>query len=96
MAESLVQPAAEPTQLIENHEEALARIERTMQAGAITAADAFPAIFKRPIGEAEYGLALGEAVAHMNHLMHRDRAIRQPDAEGIWQFEAPVAASRRP
>lgn len=74
------------TQLIDNHVEALGRIEAAMTDGPITAADAFPAIFKRRIGASEYGLALGEAVAHMNHLMHQGRAAREPGADGTWRF----------
>lgn len=70
------------TQLIENHEEALTRIEGALGNGPMTAAQAFPAIFKRQIGQAEYGLALGEAVAHMNHLLHRGRVTRQETPSG--------------
>jgi glyoxylase-like metal-dependent hydrolase (beta-lactamase superfamily II) len=69
------------TQLIENHEHALARIEADLARGPLTAADAFPAIFRRPIGSGEYGLALGEAVAHMNHLLRTGRAARTASAE---------------
>jgi glyoxylase-like metal-dependent hydrolase (beta-lactamase superfamily II) len=76
------------TQLIENHQHALARIEADLQRGPLTAAEAFPAIFKRPIGASEYGLALGEAVAHMNHLVHQGRITRNPGSapEGAWKF----------
>jgi len=70
------------TQLIENHDEALGRIEEVLASGPMTAAEAFPAIFKRKIGDADYGLALGEAVAHMNHLLKQGRVSRQEDKNG--------------
>ncbi len=80
------------TQLIENHEHALARIEADLGRGPLTAVETFPAISKRPIGAGEYGLALGEAVAHMNHLLRTGRATREPDPDsgpepgGAWKF----------
>ncbi|MFQ5567095.1 MAG: MBL fold metallo-hydrolase, partial [Paracoccaceae bacterium] len=76
------------SQLIENHESALARIEAELAHGPLTAVEAFPAIFKRPIVAGEYGLALGEAVAHMNHLLHTGRVTRNPDSGpgGAWKF----------
>jgi glyoxylase-like metal-dependent hydrolase (beta-lactamase superfamily II) len=73
------------TQLIENHEHALARIEAALRLTPITAAEAFSAIFKRPIGASEYGLALGEAVAHMNHLHRTGRATRGAGEDGAWR-----------
>jgi len=74
------------TQLIENHESALARIEAEYRARPMTAVDAFQSIFKRPIGASEYGLALGEAVAHMNHLVQLGRAERRLSPDGAWRF----------
>ena len=40
-----------------------------------SAVECFDILFKRRIGPAEYGLALVEAVAHVNHL-RRSGAIR--------------------
>jgi len=73
-------------QLIENHEGALARIEAGLAGRPLTAAEAMPAIFRRPIGPGEFGLAIGEAVAHMNHLMRLGRVQRGEDAAGAWRF----------
>ena len=78
------------TQLIENHEHALNRIEDQLASGPATAAETFPAIFKRPIGASEYGLALGEAVAHLNRLMHAGRAARHSGPNGAWHFSRPA------
>jgi len=77
------------TQLIENHEGALGRIETEMCRRPVTAADTFDAIFKRPIGAGEYGLALGEAVAHMNRLHRAGRATREPRPDGAWLYRLP-------
>ena len=46
-----------------------------------------PPLFKRPIGEGEYGLALVEAVAHLNYLLHRGDVRRFLNDDGIWMWE---------
>lgn len=74
-------------QMIENHRGALDRLVDHLTRPR-TAAECFLPLFKRPIGEAEYGLALVEAVAHLNHLMHRGRAERELDANGAWMWRA--------
>jgi glyoxylase-like metal-dependent hydrolase (beta-lactamase superfamily II) len=72
-------------QMIENHEGALRRLRKHLESGPITACECFPPLFKRPIGEAEYGLALVEAVAHLNHLLHKGEVTRTRRAEdGAW------------
>ena len=76
------------TQLIENHEQALARIEADLSRGPLTAVETFPAIFRRQIDASEYGLALGEAVAHMNHLHRAGRVSRRLNETGAWIYHA--------
>ena len=71
-------------QMIENHEGALARLRARLAEAPRTAAECFPALFKRPIGEPEYGLALVEAVAHLNHLLHLGDVTREIGPEGAW------------
>ncbi|THD83530.1 MBL fold metallo-hydrolase [Aliigemmobacter aestuarii] len=73
-------------QMIENHEGAIDRLLDHL-AGPRTAADCFAPLFKRTIGEGEYGLALVEAVAHLNYLLHRGLARRFLTADGIWLWE---------
>ncbi|WP_413872728.1 MBL fold metallo-hydrolase [Albidovulum sp.] len=70
-------------QMIDNHLGALDRLTDHL-AEPRTAADCFAPLFKRAIGEAEYGLALVEAVAHLNHLLHRGLVERTLDANGAW------------
>lgn len=74
-------------QMIDNHVGALDRLERHL-AEPRTAAQCFPPLFKREIGESEFGMALVEAVAHLNHLLHAGRATRERSAEGAWLWSA--------
>jgi glyoxylase-like metal-dependent hydrolase (beta-lactamase superfamily II) len=79
------------SQLIENHEAAFDRILSTLRDGPRTAAGLFRAIFRREIGAGQYGLALAEAVAHMNHL-HQAARVRRSLREGAWMYSAGDAA----
>ena len=67
--------------------DALARLSEFL-ASERTAAECFPALFKRTIGEGEYGLALGESYAHLNHLLLTGRATRQRRDDGAWLWNA--------
>ncbi len=72
-------------QLIENHHGALARLQGFLKTPR-TAAECFQTLFKRSIGEAEYGLALVEAMAHVQHLYvsgHASRTVRS-DGAYLW------------
>lgn len=74
-------------QMIDNHLGALRRLRKLLRDQPRSAVECFPALFKRPIGEAEYGLALVEAVAHLNHLLHKkevSRTLRSEDGPWIW------------
>lgn len=80
-------------QMIENHEGALNRLRALLAEGPRPATACFPALFKRPIGEAEYGLALVEAVAHLNHLLHLGELRRETrDGIWIWTLDSPGGA----
>ena len=74
-------------QMIENHHSALRRLlahlSEPREAGAF-----FQPLFKREIGRAEYGLALVEAVAHLNHLHQTGLARRWMGEDGAWLFQA--------
>ncbi|SPH23386.1 hypothetical protein DEA8626_02450 [Defluviimonas aquaemixtae] len=72
------------SQMEENHISALARLEAHLANAPQTAAECFPPLFKRAIGEGEYGLALVEAVAHLNHLLLKDRVTRERREDGAW------------
>lgn len=74
-------------QLIGNHHGALDRL-RNRLAAPHTAVDCFDVLFKRRIGPAEYGLALVEAMAHMNHLFQLGQVTRWRDDNGVWIWQA--------
>ncbi len=71
-------------QMIENHDHALARLRGHLAQAPRTAAECFPPLYKRKIDEGTYGLALVEAVAHLNHLYHRGEAARARRDDGAW------------
>lgn len=70
-------------QLIDNHHHALDRLLAYLDAPK-TAGDCFPPLFKRKIGGGEYGLALVEAVGHLNHLLKQGQLRRTRREDGAW------------
>jgi glyoxylase-like metal-dependent hydrolase (beta-lactamase superfamily II) len=74
-------------QLIENHHSALRRLLAYIDTPK-SASECFAPLFKRSIGEAEYGLALVEAVAHLSHLYQAGEATRVlREADGAWVYK---------
>lgn len=73
-------------QLIDNHHGALTRLLDHLDTPK-AASECFAPLFKRTIGEGEYGLALVEAVAHVNHLYHTGDVIRTRRADGAWLYQ---------
>lgn len=73
-------------QLIDNHHGALERLLAFI-ATPKAAAECFPTLFKRSIGEAEYGLALVESVAHLSHLYQQGQATRARRDDGAWVYQ---------
>ena len=75
-------------QLAENHESALRRLAGALAQSPRTAVGCFDLLFGRRIGDGEYGLALVEAVAHLNALRARGQAWPVgTDAQGgvLWR-----------
>ncbi|WP_299295233.1 MBL fold metallo-hydrolase [uncultured Tateyamaria sp.] len=73
-------------QLIDNHHGALARLIDYIDTPK-SAAQCFVPLFKRKIGEGEYGLALVEAIAHLSHLYQEGRASRTKRDDGAWVYQ---------
>ena len=73
-------------QLIENHHGALIRLKVHLEKPR-TAVECFGALFKRSIGEGVYGLALVEAMAHVNHLYQLDQVSRVRREDGAWMWQ---------
>ncbi len=70
-------------QKIENHHGALARLREFLTEPRV-ATDCFQPLFMRSIGDGEYGLALVEAVAHLNHLELLGEVTKEMGKDGAW------------
>ncbi len=77
---------ARMTQLIENHHGALKRLLEHLSEPR-TAAECFTTLFKRAVGDGEYGLALVESIAHLNHLYQRGQVTRSRRADDAWLWQ---------
>lgn len=73
-------------QMADNHHGALERLMAHLDRPR-SAAECFAPLFKRPVGPGVYGMALVEAVAHLNHLHRAGRVRRRRSAEGVWLYE---------
>jgi glyoxylase-like metal-dependent hydrolase (beta-lactamase superfamily II) len=73
-------------QMIDNHEAALVRLHLHL-AQPRTATECFVSLFKRDIGAPDFGLALVEAVAHLNCLLRRGVVSRSLGPTGAWHWE---------
>lgn len=74
-------------QLIENHHSALERLAEFLKTPR-SAHDCFSVLFKRKIGPSEYGLALVESMAHLNHLHQAGLASRTLSDNGAYLFQS--------
>ena len=75
-------------QMIENHDGALRDLPRIS-----TSADRrrlLRAALQAPDRPAEYGLAMAEAVAHLNHLLHAGTVSRTRRDDGAWLWQTAV------
>ncbi|WP_434784448.1 MBL fold metallo-hydrolase [Sinisalibacter aestuarii] len=73
-------------QLITNHHTALDRLLAHLDAPR-TAVECFPALYRRRIGAGEYGLALVEAMGHLNHLYRLGKVTRTRRDDGAWLWQ---------
>lgn len=73
-------------QLIDNHHGALRRLLEYLDTPR-AAGECFAPLFKRKIGDGEYGLALVEAVAHASHLYQEGLATRDLRGDGAWVYQ---------
>lgn len=77
-------------ELRHHHEERLAEAEADCADGGRTVADITRAMFKRPLDTHQMAFAAGEALAHLNRLVHQGRLQRglRPE-DGAWLFTVP-------
>lgn len=73
--------------LHEHHAERLAALADHARRPT-TAAEALPVLFHRELDEHTLFFAMGEAIAHLNHLWHDGRLTREQDATGVYRFAA--------
>ncbi len=73
-------------QLLENHHSALERLLEHLDTPK-AASECFVPLFRRTIGESEYGLALVEAVAHVSHLYQTGQVTRTRRDDGAWVYQ---------
>ncbi len=71
--------------LAAGHELSLQRLEKRL-AEPKRAVDVFGALFGRSIGPELLGMATGESLAHLNHLLALGEAERTTDEAGVWWF----------
>ena len=75
-------------QLRAHHDARLAELEHAIAAaaGPVTAAQMIPVLFRRELDLQQRFFAIGEAIAHLNHLWHHQRLRRTLSAAGILHF----------
>jgi len=73
-------------QMIENHHGALKRLIAFLDQPKAASA-CFEPLYKRRIGAGEYGLALVEAVAHLNHLYLKGDVQRSLGPDGVYRYQ---------
>ena len=53
----------------------------------MSAAEVIPILFRRQLDTHQVSFAMGEAIAHLNHLMYQQRVARAVDAHGVLRFQ---------
>jgi glyoxylase-like metal-dependent hydrolase (beta-lactamase superfamily II) len=78
------------TQLRAHHAARLSELEQALSAssGPSSAAEVVPVLFRRELDVHQLFFAMGEAIAHLNHLWHAGRVERRAAADGTLRFAA--------
>ena len=74
-------------QMAQGHREALDRLEAHL-AVPRRGGDCFAPLFRRSVTRDSYGLALAEALGHLNALVAQGRARREMGDDGAWRWRA--------
>jgi glyoxylase-like metal-dependent hydrolase (beta-lactamase superfamily II) len=75
-------------QLHQHHTERLDELVQACRAEPRDAYGLLGLLFKRELDAHQTSFAMGEAIAHLNHLWHTGRVRRQRGADGVWRFQA--------
>jgi len=77
--------------LASGHEKSLTRLRRALTEPK-RAIDVFGALFARPIEGSELlGMATGESLAHLNHLVARGEALHEAGPDGVLRYQLRTA-----
>ncbi|NBD21527.1 MBL fold metallo-hydrolase [Aquabacterium fontiphilum] len=74
------------TALETHHAHRLDDVMACARRAPVSAAELLPVLFRRQLDLHQTTFAMGEAVAHLNHLWHRGQLTRARDSEGVWRF----------
>lgn len=77
-------------QLQQHHAERLAELLAALASGPKTAAELLPVLFRRKLDLHQTTFAMGESIAHLNHLWLQGRIARL-DANGLYRFALPAS-----
>ena len=82
--------AARVARLRDHHAERLGELERALAVAGTprSAQDVIPVLFRRELDLQQRFFAMGEAIAHLNHLWRNDRAERRVANDGAIRFAA--------
>jgi len=72
-------------EMLADHEAALLRLADHLSEPR-RATECFAVLFKRPVIDQTFMLALSESIAHLNCLLHRGMATRSLGADGAWSW----------
>jgi len=73
-------------QLRAHHAARLAELEAAASPSGVTAADVVPVLFRRELDVQQRFFAMGESIAHLNHLWREGRLERTAAADGTLRF----------
>ena len=71
-----------------HHEERLDALVKACAAAPKSAADLLEVLFRRKLDSSQIFFAMGEAIAHVHHLLYAKRLHRSVDAYGVARFSA--------
>jgi len=71
------------------HEHHRMRLDEVLAACArpTSAAEVIPVLFRRQLDSHQVSFAMGEAIAHLNHLLYQHKVTRTLDADGVLRFQ---------
>jgi glyoxylase-like metal-dependent hydrolase (beta-lactamase superfamily II) len=78
--------AARVSQLRQHHDARLVELIDAVAAGGVSAADIVPVLFRRELDTQQRFFAMGEAIAHLNHLVAAGTLDRKTDDAGRVRF----------